>query len=126
MKELKFNFWSGTKMFAMKNKPVEVVVCLSQQLLYNQGELGYDHIGEHGAAFLQSTGLEDNNQHEIFEGDVVKMHGGICQIKFDGLAFVAEKIVAKGDDARGWQIQPHLWADVKIIGNIYENPELLI
>ena len=69
------------------------------------------------AILMQSTGLEDKNGVEIYEGDIVKLNVPtyktctkvICTL-YD--AFILEKNIETGDY-------------IKILGNIYENPELL-
>lgn len=75
---------------------------------------------------MQSTGLIDKNGVEIYEGDIVRYNRGVSysvekfpySVKYIEGAFVFE---------HGF-IQHNLFKNVKyvtVIGNIYENPELL-
>lgn len=81
---------------------------------------------------MQSTGLKDKNGVEIFEGDVVAVENHPFQRKEDsGVGMEIE-----GNYVVGWNQHDLTWCAgdlllarlkpyVKVIGNIYENPELL-
>ncbi|MFJ5564808.1 YopX family protein [Lysinibacillus xylanilyticus] len=85
------------------------------------------YANEERYVLMQFTGLKDKNGKEIYEGDVVirEMISGFS-INED---FIGE---VKMNECRWWidngQDAIPLWDEVdelKIIGNIYENPELL-
>ncbi|MBK1999660.1 DNA-packaging protein [Enterococcus xinjiangensis] len=81
---------------------------------------------------MQSTGLKDKNGVEIFEGDVVAVENHPFQRKEDsGVGMEIE-----GNYVVGWNQHDLTWCAgdlllarlkpyVKVIGNIYENSELL-
>lgn len=83
-------------------------------------------------AVMQSTGLKDKNGVEIFEGDIVAVENHPFQRKEDNSAGME----IEGDYAVGWNQHDLTWCAgdlllarlkpyVRVIGNIYENPELL-
>lgn len=79
---------------------------------------------------MESTGLKDKNGKEVFEGDIVKVPddydafghnaGEILKVAFDSGCFRLKRPNSKG---RGFYFEDN--NTVEIIGNIYENPELL-
>ncbi|PEW95864.1 hypothetical protein CN446_14915 [Bacillus cereus] len=77
---------------------------------------------------MQYTGLKDKNGKGIYEGDIIHMYSVMpgCDIdeigivKFIECAFMFEKI----DRSNGWSIFNEA-TEIEVIGNIYENPELL-
>ena len=78
---------------------------------------------------MQSTGLKDKNGNEIFEGDVVRQVRTQPTTENEiiiGVVTMLEGAWLIMND--GEQLARDLWSETdinEIIGNIYENPELL-
>ena len=98
----------------------------------------YDfYIEDEDAIIMQSTGLKDKNGQEIFEGDIIDTtdyEGGLSSVGNPLVKVESDKygFIVTGDfpcspitlkefeDGRKFA-----GVKVKIIGNVYENPELL-
>lgn len=80
--------------------------------------------------FMQFTGLFDRNGKEIYEGDIVRVHGDAFDVG-DEPEFEVKWSKEGGyfmEDDFGGDYLPCLGNDnyeLEIIGNIYSNPELL-
>ena len=71
---------------------------------------------------MQSTGLKDINGTEIYEGDIIKnSYDEIYTVKRFDASFYLEEKYNGGFDYH----ELHFEDNKKVIGNIYENPELL-
>lgn len=94
----------------------------------------FDHFctgADEDVEFMQSTGLKDKNGVEIYEGDVINCRNsfrnpmtgsGSLSINRDfKIIFKDGEFKAKGFDIRLKNILSYS----EVIGNIYENPELL-
>jgi len=111
MKTIKFRAWDGKKMWQWED--------IKGDSLHEIAEI-YPERNEH---LMQFTGLLDKNGKEIYEGDIVDMwnNGLNSSIEFRKSGFY---IISSGDGKNSAYMlhQRNKW--VKIIGNIYENPEL--
>ena len=73
---------------------------------------------------MQYTGLKDKNGKEIYEGDIIKCSfypDFIFEIKFTELCWYMRKIPT----SEHINLSDVLYEDLEVIGNIYDNPELL-
>ncbi len=108
MREIKFRVWNNT----------------GKRMLYDSS-LAFKAnkvIEELGTKVMQYTGLKDKNNKEIYEGDVLKIGDTIYQIYWDdrfvewGLTGISQSLGLMFNKEND---------DKEVIGNIYENPELL-
>jgi uncharacterized phage protein (TIGR01671 family) len=71
---------------------------------------------------MQFTGLLDKRGKEIYEGDIVEIDGisaGVKEVNFNSGCFDF------GNTCWGYGAEELNWRDIKILGNKFENPELL-
>ena len=87
---------------------------------YTEMSVEFDEI-----TLMQSTGLFDKNGKEIFEGDIVKMAKDVYSeptyyevVRHRGGAY---RLESKQHGCELWLRH----TDCEVVGNIYENPELL-
>jgi uncharacterized phage protein (TIGR01671 family) len=73
------------------------------------------------SGLMQFTGLLDKNGREIYGGDIIEYNNHREVVKF---IFVDERS-ADGGDFCGYANGESYYKKCEIIGNIYENPELI-
>lgn len=120
MREIKFRAWDTKEKTMIKDIWI-VPECNWGVYSDNDALL----ISNENVVLMQYTGLKDKNGVEIYEGDILKMHEYIdCVIWRDDLCGFS----FKGDKGRmnlvDW-LEHGQYSDPEVIGNIYENPELL-
>lgn len=106
-------------------KPEEVWVCDDVAWIIDNDSWDEELVFNNNLIIMQSTGLTDYKGKEIFEGDVVKM-----SMNYYSHPTYYEVVRSIGGTYRLESSQHgcELWlrhADCYIVGNIYENPELL-
>lgn len=75
----------------------------------------------------QYTGFDDKNGTKVFEGDILRLKRHLYVIEWvNGCLYASQKNFLKGDvSARYLLIEGLVRDGAEVIGNIYENPELL-
>jgi uncharacterized phage protein (TIGR01671 family) len=125
-REIKFRAWDkeGNKMISGDNFAFEEYAPLND--LFHNNFKRFD--------FMQYTGCKDGNGVEIYEGDIIETHEHRIQTiiwedngfkrkytferTFQGESYFETRVLEIGDSSnRNW--------GYKVIGNIYENKELL-
>ena len=84
--------------------------------------MGFDEI-----ELMQSTGLKDKNDKEIFEGDILDYKGRKALVRWHGsyASFIYRFVDEPHKRNAEWKPLYLAYMKCEIIGNIYENPELL-
>ena len=77
----------------------------------------------HEAHLMQYTGLKDKNGKEIYEGDILQRNNGSKYVVVFENGCFKLKPIGKHSEISTIAYAKH--EPLKIIGNIYENPELL-
>lgn len=123
MRPLKFRLWNGTIMYHF---------ALGDDVMITDKPV------------MQFTGLTDRHGKEIYEGDIVKamftpqppssFHGNfpnsyaiLVEVIFDDASFLFKNL-RKGKLSKAWvhkRLTDNRIDEIEIIGNIYENPELV-
>ena len=125
MREIKYRLWNPCR--KGYHYDIDTVMdCLKQQ---SSGL--YDHEKEYGGVFEQYTGLKDKNGVKIFEGDYIKVPNDWNQFGLDAgevyniyFAFGGFRMKPKYDlSYKGFWIEDDNLYEV--VGNIFDNPELL-
>jgi uncharacterized phage protein (TIGR01671 family) len=127
-REIKFRSYTPSGMVEIDK------IVFKTGMAYFEDVLRYQGIDMEEFPLMQYTGLKDKDGKEIYEGDIVE------SFRFDDPEFRSEvfyKNGAFGYKSYVWEVfisfasnENYKWRDdksenIKVIGNIYENPELL-
>lgn len=127
MRDIKFKAWNKVlnKMYSH-----EELLKLTKDIVKNEFVTGIYLPLNSDIEILRYTGLKDKNEKEIYEGDIVEFY-------FDGIKTKSE-VFYKKDKGFCFNISSYEYKyilnikslgftdrETNIIGNIYENPELL-
>lgn len=132
MREIKFRAWVKEE-YKFSNSPVGMYTGFSFKDIYS----GHDEANtncEDGKTLqepdwgnlilMQFTGLKDRNGKEIYEGDIVKAEGLVGlygTVEYTGSMFA---IKARSGNFAAGSLGSYGAID-EVIGNVWENPELL-
>ena len=116
MREIKFRAWyeKFNKMYIVKGIDFQSEIAYFDKNNYRSI---YD------VELMQYTGLKDEYGDEIYEGDIVTLHNSRYKVIFDneGARFVLKDWFFE----IGIPFKNNNNKEMEVIGNIYENPELM-
>lgn len=134
MREIKFRAWDKSNEEMINFDEIEGINFEGEFLYIGTSKNLECILGFEFAELMQYTGLKDKHGKEIYEGDLCKSYNGYIQEvvwkdnswmykmkvnkKYQGEAYVEIVYSSMGDTS-------HRNFGDEIIGNIYENPELL-
>ena len=123
MREIKFRVWHKEKKIMGEVLGIDI---LHKEIFFSNEDVDcYEHVDFKNIELMQYTGLKDKNGKEIYEGDIlfesfgekyykVVFENGSFRAEFEGVfdeySFDLIDVVAQG---------------YEVVGNIYQNPELL-
>lgn len=117
MREIKFRAYNKITAEMKYNIPLSV-----------SGDYGLDDVfrligsEENKVSLMQYTGFKDKNGKEIYEGDIVEYYDRDWKVMYD-MEFGGYMLVRPGDSYENFQYDAN--QRMEVIGNIYENPELI-
>lgn len=123
MRKIKFRAWDKKRKIILDVGNIEWTKRLSIDEVWCAGDMGT--LLREDVELMQYTGLEDKDDKEIYEGDILDNGAGDAYaITFGEGCFwwgvIPLNIIKRMADSELGKMKFH-----KVIGNIYENPELL-
>lgn len=124
---IKFRAWTGSEMMQIHSLKTNYT---------DEDDMHFDVNGKE-YPLMQYTGLQDKNGKDIYEGDIVEEYGvglwaGSLEkaikrentvLKIVPITWSDEELCFMVGDSRIGVFK--IWDNLKIVGNIYQNPELM-
>lgn len=128
MREIKFRAWNKTKnemtykvLVGNTDENDENYTCASIYV----PKIGWLNADKFCIDIMQYTGLKDINGKEIYEGDIIETSDGNCFVRYDEATTSYEVVFEDEAVISLWEAAVYGTKKVEVIGNIYENQDLL-
>lgn len=124
MREIKFRVWDLETRTMYSVEDIRLRGCKTVILQHNRKR----RVPLYSICLMQYTGVKDKNGVEIYEGDIIRGHTGRYQVdcvvrwSMGNCGFIAEPTIT---DRTYLCLNPGSTKSYEVIGNIYENPELV-
>ncbi len=123
-REIKFRAWDGI-LLTYSDTVNPILINQVDKLSYFFRLCGNDD------KLMQCTGIKDKGHHEIYEGDILKHNANQYTVKYSEnkrVLVLVEKFINPKSNSTNWRDLE--WCHnvrkyIEIIGNIYQNPDLL-
>lgn len=121
-REIKFRVWkTNLKCFAIFDLNFTSDILSFKDCINCTVETIQKDINEN-SIITQFTGLTDKHGKEIYEGDILKAHGLVA---WNDVEHRWSAIDLNWNDNKEWHDIDYLTSPFEVIGNVFENPELL-
>ena len=123
MREIKFRAWNKIDRYMVNSR--SGILSILKKLIgckdtcYNQNEKDDNYI------LMQYVGLKDKNGKEIYDGDIIHHNNHTTHFDNDDYSYKIKVTYSTAKNYTGFNIKRKHCKQYTIIGNIYENPELL-
>ena len=121
MREIKFRAWHKGKKIMGEVLGIDI---LHKEIFFSNEDVDcYEHTDFKDIELMQYTGLKDKNNKEIYEGDIVTLHNSKYKVIFNSKE--AGFVLRDDEFEMNIPFTNNNNKRMEVIGNIYENPELL-
>ena len=123
MREIKFRAWHKEKKIMGEVLGIDI---LHKEIFFSNEDVNcYEYTDFKNVELMRYTGLKDKNEKEIYEGDILSDGNNekLYKVIFENGSFRAE---FEGDfEEYSFDLIDVVAQGCEVVGNIYENPELL-
>lgn len=127
--KIKFRVYDSRVNVLVKHRDIDWIDfrnrCIGVFDVYNHANGCSRDIDFKDCIIMQYTGLNDKNGNEIYEGDILdfEFNNRQYQVFFNECSFKVQRIDHLNRNL--YLLEDYPTWDMEVIGNIYENPELL-
>ena len=124
MRKIAFRVWDKEEKVMLYPEDDVIDICFSKRGIDVINTSISEWLREGTFELLEHTGLKDKKGKMIFEGDIVRHRDNqLAKIRNDEIIFEDGGFIAKSHSSL--QRRTFIGITMEVIGNIYENPELL-